>query len=95
VSELDEDDAIPIKKVHDLIKDSNLECNITYIKSNFSALTSAILRLEKTSCSMFESIKIVLDVQNTIDKALQLKMKTVLEKNTGFKSICSLKNFER
>jgi hypothetical protein len=51
-----------------LIKDSNLECNLTYIKSNFSVLTSAILCLEKTSCPLPESIKIVLNVQNTIDK---------------------------
>jgi hypothetical protein len=29
--ELDEDDGISIKKVHDLIKDSNLECNFTYL----------------------------------------------------------------
>lgn len=70
-----------------MIKDSNLECNLTYIKSNFSALTSAILRLEKTGCLLSVSIKIVLDVQNAIDKAqnkiskaVQLKMKTVLEK---------------
>jgi len=95
--ELDEDDAISIKKVHDLIKDSNLECNLTYIKSYFSTLTSAILHLEKTSYPLFESIKIVSDVQNTIDKAqniigkaVQLKMKTVFEKNTGFKSICTV-----
>lgn len=97
IIELDEDDAISIKKVQDLIKDSNLECNLTYMKSNFSALTSAILRLEKTGCLLSESIKIVLDVQNAIDKAqykigkaVQLKMKTVLEKNTGFKSICTV-----
>ncbi|KAF0747616.1 Uncharacterized protein FWK35_00029922, partial [Aphis craccivora] len=69
IIELDEDDAISIKKVQNLIKDSNLECNLTYIKSNFSALTSAILRLEKTGCLLSESIKIVLDVQNAIDKA--------------------------
>ncbi|KAL4083439.1 hypothetical protein QTP88_024769 [Uroleucon formosanum] len=67
--ELDEDDAISIKKVHDSIKDSNVECNLKFIKSNFSALTSAILRLEKTGCPLSESIKIVLDVQNTIDKS--------------------------
>jgi len=54
IMELDEDDAISIKKVHDLIKEPNLECNLTYIKSNFSALTSAILRLEKTSCPLSE-----------------------------------------
>ncbi|KAL4085014.1 hypothetical protein QTP88_027861 [Uroleucon formosanum] len=97
VMELDEDDAISIKKAHDSIKDSNVECNSKFIKSNFSALTSAILRLEKTGCPLSESIKIVLDVQNTIDKsqnkvgkAVQLKMKTVLEKNTRFKSICTV-----
>jgi len=62
-----------------------MEYNLTYIKSNFSALTSAILRFEKTSCPLYESIKIVLDVQNTIDKAqnkigkaVQLKMKICL-----------------
>jgi hypothetical protein len=91
--ELDEDNGISIKKVHDSLKDSNLDCNLTYIKSNFNA----ILCLEKTSCPLSESIKIVLDMQNTIDKAQnkigktgQLKMKTVLEKNTEFKSICTV-----
>lgn len=97
VMELDEDDAISIKKVRDLIKDTNLECNLTFIKSNFSGLTNAILRLEKSGCPLSESIKIVLDVQNKIEevqnkigKAVQLKMQTVLEKNTGFKSICTV-----
>lgn len=55
------------------------------------------MRLEKSGCPLPESIKIVLDVQkkieeaqNKIGKAVQLKMKTVLEKNTGFQSICTV-----
>ncbi|KAL4131015.1 hypothetical protein QTP88_008375 [Uroleucon formosanum] len=66
--ELDEDDAISVKKVPDLIKDTNLECNLTFIKSNFSGLTNAILRLEKSGCPLSESIKIFLDIQNKIEE---------------------------
>jgi len=64
VMELDKDDAISMKKVYDLMKDSNLECNLTFIKSNFSALTNAILRFEKSDYPLSTTIKTVLGVQN-------------------------------
>lgn len=57
VMDLDKDDAIAIKKVKDLMDDTNLECNLTYIKSNFSVLTDAILCLEKSGCLLSTSIK--------------------------------------
>lgn len=95
--ELDEDDAILIKKGHDLMKVFNLKCNLTFIKSNLSVLTNAIFHFEKSGCSLYASIKKFLDVQskikkaqNKISKVVQLKMKTVLEKNTGLKSICTI-----
>jgi len=57
------------------------------------------LRLEKSGGPLSASIKTVLDIQNKIEesqnkigKAVQLKIKTVLEKNTGFKSICRVSN---
>lgn len=82
------------------MRDPNRECNLIFIKSNFSALTNASLHLEKLGRPLSASIKTVLDVQNKIeevqnkiDKAVQLKMKTILENNTGLNQYVQSQQF--
>jgi hypothetical protein len=77
--------------------DRNLECNLTYIKSNFETLPETIIRLELSIRTLADSIQIVIEFQNKIQeiknergKIVQLKLKNVLKKNTGFNTICNI-----
>jgi Protein of unknown function (DUF 659) len=97
VMELNREDAISIGKVQDLMADRNLECNLAYIKSNFGTLPETIIRLELSGRTLADSIQIVTEFQNKIQeiknergKIVQLKLKNVLEKNTGFNTICNI-----
>jgi len=99
VMELNREDAISIGKVQDLMADRNLECNLAYIKSNFGTLSETIIRLELSGRTLADSIQIVTEFQNKIQeiknergKIVQLKLKNVLEKNTGFNTICNISN---
>lgn len=53
----------------DLLKDSNFNYNLIFIKSNFRALINVILRFEEWSSPLSASITIVLDTQNEIEQA--------------------------
>jgi len=75
----------------------SLECNLAYIKFNFGTLPETITRLELSERTLADSVKIVTEFQNKIQqikndkgKIVQLKLKKVLEKNTGFKKNCTI-----
>lgn len=91
---LDENDAESIKKCKQILKTNNLEANLAFIKSNYGFISTSITRLETQGIALTESIKII---ETTIEcihsakiggstqaKAIDDKIKKVMEKNVGF-----------
>jgi hypothetical protein len=77
--------------------DRNLECNLAYIKSNFGTLPKTIIPLELSGRILAYSIQILIEFQNKSheiknerEKIIQLKLKDVFKKNTGFNTICNI-----
>ncbi|KAL4104508.1 hypothetical protein QTP88_019803 [Uroleucon formosanum] len=90
----DKNDATSIEKVIDLIADPDLELNLVFIKSYFGSLPNSITRLESSNICLADSIGIVEEQKNKIQLAknivgreIQHKFKTVLEKNSGYKTM--------
>ncbi|KAF0715867.1 DUF659 domain-containing protein, partial [Aphis craccivora] len=94
---LNREDAISIEKAQDLMNDCDLKSDLIYIYSNFGTLSDSITRLETLGLSLHHSIKIVQDVENKIQQAenrvgqeIIKKLKSVLDKNTGFKTVTTI-----
>lgn len=94
MKELNSEDATSIVKVQELIDNQTLKCNLIHIKANFRSLPESIKLLETSGLPLKDSIKIVVDLQEKIQqsnsrigKALQTKLKMVLEKNIGFETL--------
>lgn len=94
---LDRNDAVSIKDAQDYIIKPGLENNLTYIKSNFVKLTSAIEKLQQQYVPLSDSIKIVQDIQKSFEtlcdpngKAVRKKFNQVLEKNRGLSALIKI-----
>lgn len=92
LKELNSDDATSIVKVQELIDNKTLKCNLIYIKANFSSLPESIKLLETSGLPLKDSIKIVVDLQEKIQKstsqigkAIQTKLKMTLENSLDLK----------
>lgn len=94
---LNREDATSIEKAQDLMDDCDLKSDLIYIYSNFGTLSDSITQLETFGLSLHHSIKIVQDVENKIQQAgnrvgqdIKNKLKSVLDKNTGFKTMTTI-----
>jgi hypothetical protein len=77
--------------------DCDLKSDLIYIYSNFGTLSDSITQLETFGLSLHHLIKIVQDVENKIQQAgnrvgqdIKNKLKSVLDKNTGFKTMTTI-----
>jgi len=96
-NKLDPEDAVAIQKCHTLLNDPSLEANLVYIQSNYGFLSVNITRLESSGQLLSEAISIVNNTTDNINKAggqigneICSKFKTILEKNSGFKTVCQI-----
>ena len=76
------------------IYDPGLELNLVYIKSNFGSLPNSIKRLESSKICLADAILVVDEekdkiqlARNIVGRQIQHKFKTVLEKNSGYKTM--------
>lgn len=97
VDKLDSEDAVVIQKFQTLLNDPSIEANLVYIQSNYGFLSSNITRLESSGLLLSEAISIVNNTTNNINQAsgqvgneICSKFKAVLEKNSGFKTVCQI-----
>jgi len=91
---LDENYVESIKKCKLILKSNNLEANLVFIMSNYGFLSTSITRLKTQGLTLNESIKIMKTTKEHIysakiegsaqAKAIDDKIKKVLEKNVGF-----------
>ncbi|KAF0764808.1 Uncharacterized protein FWK35_00031284, partial [Aphis craccivora] len=96
---LDQEDAISIQKAKKCLDKPNLENNLAYIKSNFSILSVAIDKLQAKSLSLATSLNIIENIEETLKtlngehgKPIYLKLKNVLEKNSGLSKLKHISN---
>ncbi|XP_060876456.1 uncharacterized protein LOC132949533 [Metopolophium dirhodum] len=99
---LDENNAESIKKCKQILKSNNLEANLIFIMSNYGFISSSITRLEIQGVALTESIKIIktakehlhsANIQGSAQaKAIDDKIKKVLEKNVGFDQLQKISN---
>lgn len=96
-NKLDPEDAVAIQKCHTLLNDPSLEANLVYIQSNYGFLSVNITRLESSGQLLSEAISIVNNTTDNINKdggqignEICSKFKTILEKNSGFKTVCQI-----
>lgn len=78
----------------DLLSNSELQSNLTYIKLNFGTLPDSIAKLESSKISLADSIKIIeaekINIQqapNNIGRQIRNKCNAVSKKNTGYNTM--------
>ena len=99
---LTENDAESIKKCKQILKSNNLEANLVFILSNYGFISSSITRLETQGVALTEFIKIIkiakehlhsAKIQGSAQaKAIDEKIKKVLEKKVGFDQLLKISN---
>lgn len=92
-----EDDSQCIKKCKEIFQNSKVEQQLIYIKCNYSFVAESILKLEKASSSLLESMGIVekcinncKQVRGEVGKAVMSKLEGIIEKNKGFKCLINV-----
>lgn len=97
ISQLNPEDALSIKNAQSLVENSNIEANLVYIKANFGFLSRDITRLETSGMLLTESIGIIQQVKEKIQKApgtlgktIINKLENVLKKNMGFETFLKI-----
>lgn len=94
---LHSEDAISITNAQRLFEKSNLETNLIYIKANFGFLSTEITRLETKGLLLTESLKIIQNVEESLENVpnhvreiIKNKMKGVLSKKQDIKIILKI-----
>lgn len=95
---LNKDDSTSIEKAQDLMSDENVKRNLIYINANFGTLADSITKLETSGLSLYDSIRIIQDIDikiesaavNRIGNEIKNKFKAVLDKNTGFHTMSTI-----
>ncbi|KAL4154266.1 hypothetical protein QTP88_002091 [Uroleucon formosanum] len=97
IFELNSEDATCIANAQRLFEKSNLETNLIYIKANFGFLSMEITRLETSGLLLTESLKIIQNVEqslenvsNHVGEIIKNKMKCVLSKNPDIKILLKI-----
>ncbi|PSN41006.1 hypothetical protein C0J52_16064 [Blattella germanica] len=90
-------DARAIRAAQEVFKDDEMEGKLAYIKTNFGSLPSAIDRLQERGIALANSLALVKDVQEKLDsvvddigKKVSMKIRSVLDKNPGYKTVCTI-----
>lgn len=91
---LDESSAKSIKNAIALFENRSIQNDLAYIKCNLGFITQSISKLENASLLLDESLEIVENTKfklsqnkGPITEKINNKLKNVLEKNTGLKSM--------
>lgn len=107
INELDEDAAISIAKVKELISKNSLKNELLFIKNHFLKLATYITKLEERNLELTQSIALVrkcqtelsevpsVEVLGSVGKKVYEKFNYVLQKNSGFdvlSSVCDTLN---
>lgn len=94
VSELPESSSAAIKECKEILKNTLIGQQLSYIKANFSYVPSSIENLEKRYMPLAESVKIInnfskktLEVQGSVGIIVNNKLKDILDKNQGFHTL--------
>ncbi|CAI6360338.1 unnamed protein product [Macrosiphum euphorbiae] len=99
VLNLDPEATIAIKKTVELIDSKNLQNNLAFISTNFGFLVDTISKLETSKMPLTESLEIVDNAIKQLERVpgeigvlTNSKLKNVLEKNTGFNTVMSIRD---
>ncbi|KAL4120732.1 hypothetical protein QTP88_013368 [Uroleucon formosanum] len=94
ISNFDTESAAAIEKANSLMQDINLKNNLTYISANFCFLIQTIKQLETKNMSLIESISIVENSADKLEKCqghmgeiVKNKFANIIKKNSGFQTI--------
>lgn len=86
-----------VKDCQTVLKNKELENNLTFIKAHYSFVSHAIKSLEKQELSLSESVKIINDFKDAISKVpgrigqeVKLKSDVVFLKNEGFSTLSKI-----
>ncbi|KAL4126677.1 hypothetical protein QTP88_010886 [Uroleucon formosanum] len=95
----DPEAAMAIKKTVELIDSKNLQNNLSFISTNFGFLVDTISKLETSKMPLTESLEIVDNAIKQLERVpgeigvlTNSKLKNVLEKNTGFNTVMSIRD---
>lgn len=97
VDSLEAQDARAIQIVQELFSDSEMQGRLAYIKANFGSLSTTITRLQERGVTLEKMISLVRttegalgNVRDCIGELVSDKLKRVLDKNLGYKVLCSI-----
>ncbi len=89
-----EEEARSIREAQELLEKASLKSDLAFIKCQLAFLPQAITRLETSGLTLIESVSIVNEVMEKIDKLpepkgriFKEKMTAVLKKNSVFKTL--------
>lgn len=91
-----DDDAEAIRNSKQMFAISRIKTDLAYIKTNFSAIIPAIVKLETQGLPLNESVEIVESIRESLNslrrKEFVRKMDDVLRRNVGFKSLVIIRD---
>lgn len=97
VDSLEAQDARAIQIVQELFSDSEMKGRLAYIKANFGSLSSTITRLQERGVTLQKMIALVKTTEDALENVcgdigelVSGKLKRVLQKNSGYKVLCSI-----
>lgn len=96
VFQLDESDAQSIRSAKEAFESSPVKTDLVFIKTNFSSIVAAIIKLETQGLKLSESIGIVETIHDGLKspkkREFLYKMDAVFKRNRGYKSILEIRD---